>query len=321
MIAQPVALNRGSVMSLLLRSSFVVAFLIAVAPAGAEGLRPNILDPSYDHDRWRTQPRDIIRQFRAFTLSFDSADDDNGDGRPDRLGVPEWVAQEVKRFQGRCIPTAPRPGSWFTEAQLHAQKLAPADATYAVPRPFRDRHPDWFERGHLAMKFLAERLGADAAWNTHITLNAVPQRKRFNGGIWADLEFLTGAWANRYGAVWVVTGPVFVDRVPISWLGTEGRHVRAAIPEAIFKIVIRDGDSPGRPHVLAFLYPQIGPGYTRSAPYDHKRFLTTIAEIEELTGLTFLNALSPEVRAQLRDVLPDALWPVARTDFIEACRQ
>jgi hypothetical protein len=53
--------------------------------------------------------------------------------------------------------------------------------------------------------------------------------------------------------------------------------------------------------VLAFLYPQIGPGYPRP-PYDHARFLTPVAEIEELIGLTYLNAVDPATRAVLREV-------------------
>jgi hypothetical protein len=34
--------------------------------------RPDPLDPTYEHDRWRTEPRDEVRDFRAFTTSFDS---------------------------------------------------------------------------------------------------------------------------------------------------------------------------------------------------------------------------------------------------------
>ena len=52
----------------------------------------------------------------------------------------------------------------------------------------------------MAMKLLVERLGQDAAFNTHTVLNAIPQRPKFNQGIWQNLEFLTGAWAQTYGS-------------------------------------------------------------------------------------------------------------------------
>jgi endonuclease G len=48
--------------------------------------------------------------------------------------------------------------------------------------------------------------------------------------------------------------------------------------------VIKDGATPGGPDVLAFIYPQVGPGYS-FRPYDHLRFLTTVDEIEEMTRI------------------------------------
>jgi len=52
---------------------------------------------------------------------------------------------------------------------------------------------DWYERGHLAAKNLIERTGAGPAAFTHNTVNAVPQRRRFNRIGWLDLECRTGA--------------------------------------------------------------------------------------------------------------------------------
>jgi endonuclease G len=132
---------------------------------------------------------------------------------------------------------------------------------------WRSAHPNWFVRGHLAMKLHAERLGHDAAHNTHTMLNAVPQQGDFNGGIWLDLENLTAAWANHFGAVWIIAGPVIIDNEPIAWLG-DPDEFQIAIADALFKIVIRESDTPGQPDVLAFLYPQIGPGYSVS-PYSY----------------------------------------------------
>jgi len=71
-------------------------------------------------------------------------------------------------------------------------------------------------------------------------LNAVPQRAKFNSGIWQDLECRTGAWANQYGVVWIVTGAVFYEGGPKEWLGEPERgERRVAVPDALFKVVIR----------------------------------------------------------------------------------
>ena len=33
-------------------------------------LKPIVLDPTYRHDRFDTQPKDIVRQFRAYTTCY-----------------------------------------------------------------------------------------------------------------------------------------------------------------------------------------------------------------------------------------------------------
>ncbi len=82
--------------------------------------------------------------------------------------------------------------------------------------------------------------------------------------------------ANRFVAVWIVTGPVFVDHFPIARIGDWSARCRRRAQGAVQDPNPRDGRS-GR-SVRA----QISPDYTRR-PFDHTRFLTTIAEIEELT--------------------------------------
>lgn len=298
----------------------LTAWIACAAAGGAiAAQKPIVLDPAYSHDRWETQPRDVVREFRAFTVSFDGADDDDADGTPSLWRVPEWVAYEIKRFEGECIPTGSRP-AWFSDDQLVAAGQAARDDSYTESRDFRRRYDDWFVRGHLAMKLIAERLGEDAAWNTHTLLNAVPQRQSFNAGIWLDLEELTGAWANRYDSVWVITGPILVDNYPTTWIGDEADgEAQVAVPEALFKIVVKESADPDSPDVLAFVYPQVGPGYL-SAPYDHTRYLTSVEEIETLTGLSFLNVVPEPARQAVVKSSASGLWPVAQSNFVRACR-
>ena len=201
--------------------------------------KPIIPASAYNHDKFNTEPKDIIKEFRAFVTSFDSPDDDDNDGKADILGIPEFVAYEIKRYDGDCIPTKDRP-KWFADPKLISDGIAPKDDSYKYSKEWRKDHPNRYERGHLAMKLIAERLGHDAAHNTHTLLNAVPQRKKFNRGIWLDMEYLTAAWAQRYGAVWVITGPVFYNGAPKEWIGeAEKGELLVAVPDALFKIVIR----------------------------------------------------------------------------------
>lgn len=295
-----------------------LAIAVVSISASAEQLKPNILDPSYNHDRWGTSSSStIIADFRAYRSSFDDLDDDDRFEGPDAMGVPEWVAYEIKRFDGSCIQTHRRPTTWITDAVQRAAGVMPDDSSYRTTQAFRAKHPSWFSRGHLAMKFLAERMGGDAAWNTHAFYNAVPQRASFNEGIWLDLENWTGAWANHFGAVWIVTGPIFGDRHAYAHLGDPGEFP-VAIPEALFKIVIREGADPQKPEVLAFIYPQIGPGYSEK-PFNHFRYVTTVDEIETLTGLDFLMNLQDDVESEIEKGIASAWWAADGTDFVRSC--
>ena len=303
-----------------LKMFFLCSLMLMAFWSPALSEKPIILDPTYQHDRFDTQPKDIVRQFRAFTVSYDSKDDDDDFGDGEAFGIPEWVAYEIKKYDGDCIPTDGRP-SWFAEEGLEDSGIAPKDASYVYSRKWRSKHPDWYVRGHLCMKLIAERMGNDAGHNTHTFLNAVPQRDGFNGGIWLDLEYLTAAWAQKYGSVWVITGPIVVDEMPSGYIGeTEKNEMQVAIPDALFKIVVKDSDIEGIPDVLAFIYPQVGPGYTLK-PYRHERYLTSVDEIEELTRLDFLTSLPNAIEKSVEKKVACGLWPVEDEFFIKACRE
>jgi DNA/RNA endonuclease G (NUC1) len=289
-------------------------FLLAVVLAAVlfepdlRRLGPSREPGAYDHDRFGTRPAEHLRRFSAFVVSFDGDDDDTGDGIPDTLAVPQWVAYELRRQEGPLRP-GKRPSRWDTDPELFALGLAPDDDSYQHSSAFRARHPDWYVRGHLAMKYHAERLGPEAGRQTHTLLNAVPQRAGFNSGIWLDLECLTGAWADQYGRVWIITGPVFRNRIPRAWLGDPAAgERRVAIPDALFKVVVRETGDPDRPAILGLVYPQEDPAYS-TRPYPHARFLASVDEVEAMTGLDLLADLPKAAQKQLEAVKPTTLWP------------
>ncbi len=144
------------------------------------------------------------------------------------------------------------------------------------------------------MKLHAARLGKEAQCNSFYFWNAVPQAAMLNQGPWLDLEYWTGAAANRYGSIWVIVGPVFNQREDIEWIGKPGK-IPLAVPDAVFKVVVRNSDNGGSPAVLAFIYPNDG-NYRKCATtseqrffgaYDHRPYMKSLAEVEEKTSLTF----------------------------------
>lgn len=267
----------------------------------APDYKPEPPHPDYVHDRFGTEPRDIVLEKGAFLASFDSDDDGIA------LGVPEFVAYELKRYEGTLGKSPTGPSPWITDRALHARRIVPADPSYKYSEAFRRTRPNWYSRGHLCAQVHAWRLGAAASWNTHTVFNAVPQLQEFNNGIWKHLEELTSEWADHYGQVWIVTGPVFKGKKPRKWIGeTTKGEMRVAVPDFLFKIVTRE-DSNGRFAVLAFRYPQDGPGHARG-PFDHTPFLTSVDAIEAATGLDFFTTLPDAVEAELEAATTQELW-------------
>jgi len=235
----------------------------------------------YDHDRWGTYPRDIFLKFDAFVVSFDGPDDDDGDGKPDLWGIPEFVAYEIRR-KTKKYSLAHRPG-WTTDKKLFKFGIAPDDSTYAVSgtRKLPEVKTAFrFVRGHMCPKSTAERISVKAAIETHTLLNACPQLQSQNNGIWKELEKRCNDMADKYGKVWIITGPVFFNKSPSMWLGQNGEK-QAAIPDAFFKIIIWQVDK--ELNTQAYLIPNI-----LIKPQPLKSYQTTVKRIEPLTGLKFL---------------------------------
>ncbi|MEO9483940.1 MAG: DNA/RNA non-specific endonuclease [Ekhidna sp.] len=258
------------------------------------GYKPIKLDPNYNHSKWETSPSDLVYEFGAFTSSFDSNDDNDGDGKGESWGIPEWVSYEIKSVPNQT-ESGNRPSRWLTDKQGNKDGFVPNDATYAVSgvRSMKEVKDDYrYVRGHLCMKKIAGRVSLDAEYNTHTTLNAVPQLQWQNRGIWLALEYKTVEWAEKHGSVWVVCGPVFFGKKPAVWLGQEG-EVKAAVPDALYKIVIKEVN--GVPEALAFLIPNVIP----SDKDEYSEFVTSVDRIEKLTGLDFMsNADIDEMETQ-----------------------
>jgi endonuclease G len=257
--------------------------------------------------------------FEAYVSNFDTGQKLAPGGDRRFVAIPHWVVQRVDR--GSEAPEArERPRTWFTVPELQSKGVAPTDASYRTTLRFRRTHYDWYERGHLAQKYLAERLNGRAGWYTHNLANAVPQRGKFNRGAWFTLECYTGAWANEFGTIWIITGPVFLADHEVKWLESDAdvSAVPVAIPDAIFKIVARK-DTTGDWKMLAFIYPQEDRSYA-APPWDPAQRLDTVARIEELTHQYFFPQLAENAQ-HLKQEVAQVLWPVRREDFDRGCRR
>ena len=324
---------------------FVVVAMLVCDDAAAEkftcksdeGFSPYPVQatPGYDHERYAPKVREEFKRFGAYVSSFDSVDDDDGDGTPDLLAVPQWVSYELKGLSAQVDGTyrepdisIDRPNDWYK---------SPGLAFLWTNRPgIRKRRIDdsydgigrvW-NRGHLAMADHAQRISWQVSCNTHFFWNAVPQAADMNQGPWRHLEDYTAAAANKFKRLWIVVGPVFEKGKPIGFIGERAKgEVPVAVPHSMFKVVVRelaDGEIAALAFLFAQQYTEGSDGQPRPTEtwvncskargqnhvYDHRSRLRSVAEIEDLTGLVFFpNAVN---REQVKSETPANLWPVAK---------
>ncbi len=157
------------------------------------------------------------------------------------------------------------------------------------------------------MKSHAWRLGENADFNTHTVLNACPQKQRMNNGGWRGLEEKTGDWADKYGAVWIMCGPILYGKTTTEWIGDEG-EVKAAVPDAFFKIVVKDALATDEIDVLAFIFPMHGGANYGRQTLNLTPYLTSVDVIEALTGLDFFKNLSFASQTAIERIVHTPLW-------------
>ena len=157
---------------------------------------------------------DVILAYSGFALYYD----------PERL-IPDWVAYEL---------TAEELGGEVPRARGFSM-----DPGYRGRQAMREDYSNsGWDKGHMAPS-------ADMKWSqeamteSFYLTNICPQDPTLNGRDWHALENRVRDWAQRYGHVWVVCGPVFRD----GRYGTIGERA-VAVPDCFFKAVLRqEGES------------------------------------------------------------------------------
>ena len=111
--------------------------------------------------------------------------------------------------------------------------------------------------------------------------NMCPQDEKLNGGGWKKLEEKCRTWANQYGDIYIVAGPIFNE--PITRTLGEGK---IAVPDAFFKVVLCLEVTP---KAIGFLYKN------DSSSQSIRDCACSVDNIEELTGLDFFYSLPDDI--------------------------
>ena len=195
--------------------------------------------------------------------------------------LPNWVAWHLtaERTEG----SAKRSGVDFAEDT-------------EVPEP---RATDWdyynsgYDRGHMCP-------AADNKWSkkameeSFLFTNMCPQNGNLNRGDWNEMEMACRKWAKKYGALYIVCGPILY----------KGKHKtigknKVVVPEAFFKVVLRTGDDP---QAIGFIYKNT----SGNRPKDS--YVNTVDEVERITGIDFFPSLPDDVEKNVEATADIANW-------------
>jgi endonuclease G len=179
-----------------------------------------------------------------------------------------------------------------------------------LPPPRRAELADYkgwsgvYDRGHQCASADSKGRGNQVIRESFLLSNMTPQSSPLNQIRWRLLEERIQRLAQARGELWVITGPLFVDEDGdgiVEYFAIGARQV--AVPTHYYKIVVVRKPAGDELEAFAFLFPN------RKVEDAFERLLTSVDEIERLSGLDFLEELPDPQEDALESAIPAALWP------------
>jgi endonuclease G len=137
-----------------------------------------------------------------------------------------------------------------------------------------------YDRGHLAP--CADMCWSVVAMNeSFFYSNMSPQVPSFNRGIWAKLEARVRIWAKEYDSLYIVTGPVLRDGLPVI-----GKKNKVSVPEYYYKVVLNYTSKEIKG--IGFIMPN------EKSSQPLQDFAVTIDSVQKFTGINFFYQLSED---------------------------
>lgn len=196
------------------------------------------------------------------------------DGPFPRKGVPYYDEDGKAIGIGYVTPETCR-GPYFFDRE--ADKPSPTLEDY-TNMSYNMSH------GHLCPA--GDNKWSRAAMNQSFLLtNMCPQDEQLNMGDWRILEERCRKWAQHYGELFIVAGPIFQGGMS----RTVGKG-KVGVPDAFFKAVLRLGNDSA---CIGFIYPNEG------ERHEMNNYVLSIDELEQRTGIDFFPNLPDEVEEEL----------------------
>lgn len=156
-----------------------------------------------------------------------------------------------------------------------------------VPMP-RALHSDYirsgYDRGHMCPAG-DNKWSANAMIDCFLLTNICPQNHNLNIGDWHELENRCRSWAERYGCIYIVCGPILYKQKH----GEIGKN-KITVPKAFFKVVLC---MSGKPKAIGFIY--------RNEPGNRPQgdYVNTVDQVERITGIDFFADLPDNIEEKV----------------------
>lgn len=146
-----------------------------------------------------------------------------------------------------------------------------------------------YDRGHMCP-------GGDCNWSdegrdeTFLLSNICPQNPNLNRGDWKEIEIACRKWAQKYGSIYIVCGPIFLKSQEHEKIGPH----QIPVPEAFFKVVLCVESS--NPKGIGFI--------CRNTDGNRKKdfYVNSIRQVERVTGYHFFPNLEDSIKNVIYDM-------------------
>lgn len=211
-----------------------------------------------------------ILKRKAYTVSYNKG-----------TRLPNWVAWHLT--SSHASGTVKRPKSAFHE-----------DEQVQTPRATRDDYYNsQYDRGHMCPAG-DNKWDETAMYESFLLTNICPQKHGLNDGDWKELEQLCRKWAERYGDIYIVCGPV-LDGTKHKTIGKN----KVVVPEAFFKVILC---TTGTPKAIGFVYEN------KDGDSSLASHTTTVDNVEALTGIDFFPALPDDIENKIEATCSLSNW-------------
>lgn len=152
-----------------------------------------------------------------------------------------------------------------------------------------------YDRGHMCP-------GGDCNWDdegrdeTFLFSNMCPQNPNLNRGDWKEIEMACRKWAQQYGRIYIVCGPIFFKSQEHERIGPN----LMPVPEAFFKVILCNDLSS--PKGIGFI--------CRNTDGNRKKdfYVNSIRQVERVTGYKFFPNLNDSIKSIVYDMDDITIW-------------